>query len=171
MKLLIYTTHRTGSTSLANFLMFNFGYDYQRFNYFKNNMNKLPNDIIIKLTPTEIDYNNVHSLFDKRIVLIREDTQSQSESRVYSEVYGKKFSSYKIPNSFLYDYNYEIESMKKTIILENEKLKSITNCLVITYEQLFNSGLGIGILETYLDTKFKFNLEYNPYRNMVKHLV
>lgn len=171
MKILIYTTHRTGSTSLANFLMFNFECDYHRFNYFKNNMNKLPNNIIIKLTPIEIEYDYIESLFDKKIILIREDIQSQSESRVYSEIYGKKFSSYVIPNTFTIDYELEIESMKKTITFENEKLKSMPNCLVVTYEQLFRSDIGIKMLEVYLDTKFKFKLEYNPYRNMVKNLV
>ena len=66
MRILIYTTHRTGSTSLANFLMFNYLYDYQRYTYFKKMQNDLPTDIIIKLTPNEIDYNIVKNLFDKR---------------------------------------------------------------------------------------------------------
>jgi hypothetical protein len=108
MKILIYTTHRTGSTSLANFLMFNYSYDYQRYNYFKSVRNNLPNDIIIKLTPNEERYDEIGNYFDKRIILIRQDIKSQSESRVFSDVFGKKFSSYNISDSFLNEYSEQI---------------------------------------------------------------
>ena len=171
MKILIYTTHRTGSTSLANFLMFNLGYDYQRYTFFENKMDKLPNDIIIKLTPLEVGYNSVKNLFDKRIVLIREDYKSQSESRVYSEVYGKKFSSYTIPESFLNEYKSDIENMQNLILSENNELYELTDCLVLTYNQLYNSNEGISLMESYLGTKFKFTLENKQYRNMNQNLV
>lgn len=171
MRILIYTTHRTGSTSLANFLMFNFEYDYQRYSYFKNNLNNLPKNIIIKLTPLESFYNDISNLFDKRIVLIREDIRQQSESRIFSEVYGKKFSSYSISETFLKEYDSDIESMCEIIQSENDELKKIKNCLVLTYEELYQSNTGIQKLEKYFDTKFKFELEYKRYRNMNQNLV
>lgn len=171
MKILIYTTHRTGSTSLANFLMFNFNCDYQRFNYFKDNFNNLPNDIIIKLTPLEVDYHNVSNIFDKKIILIREDIRQQSESRVFSEIYGKKFSAYSIPQSFLKEYSFDIDEMCKLIESENNQLRKLQDCLIITYEQLYNSNEGISMMESYFDTKFKFSLENKRYRNMNQNLV
>lgn len=171
MKILIYTTHRTGSTSLANFLMFNFNCDYQRFNYFKDNFNNLPSDIIIKLTPLEVDYHNVSNIFDKKIILIREDIRQQSESRVFSEIYGKKFSAYSIPQSFLKEYSFDIDEMCKLIESENNQLRKLQDCLIITYEQLYNSNEGISMMESYFDTKFKFSLENKRYRNMNQNLV
>lgn len=171
MKILIYTTHRTGSTSLANFLMFNYSYDYQRHSYFTKMKSNLPNDIIIKLTPNEEKYNDIKSLFDKRIVLIREDINAQSESRVYSEVFGKKFSSYSISNDFLYEYKSEIKKMSEVIVNENKMLSKLSDCLVITYDQLYKSNEGVTIIESYLDTKFQFGLEYKQYRNMNQNLV
>ena len=171
MRILIYTTHRTGSTSLANFLMFNFNCDYQRFNYFKDNFDKLPNDIIIKLTPLEINYNSVCNMFDKKIILIREDVRQQSESRVFSEIYGKKFSAYSIPPSFLKEYASDIDNMCNLIESENNELKQLKDCLIITYEQLYNSNEGVSVMESYFNTKFKFELENKRYRNMNQNLV
>lgn len=170
MKILIYTTHRTGSTSLANFLMFNFGFDYQRYSYFKSNVNKLPSDIIIKLTPYEVDYNYVNHIFDKKIILIREDIKAQSESRVFSEIYGKKFSKYTISDSFLSEHADRINEMNSIILKENSELKLLKNCLHITYEELYQ-GNGVKSLETYLNTKFKYILENKRYRNMNQNLV
>jgi hypothetical protein len=171
MKILIYTTHRTGSTSLANFLMFNYSYDYQRYNYFKSVRNNLPNDIIIKLTPNEERYDEIGNYFDKRIILIREDIKSQSESRVFSDVFGKKFSSYNISDSFLNEYSEQILEMQSIIKSENDELSSYSNCVHITYDELYKSNIGIFKLEKYFDTKFKYGLEYKPYRNMSQILI
>jgi hypothetical protein len=171
MKILIYTTHRTGSTSLANFLMFNYSYDYQRHNYFKSVRNNMPNDIIIKLTLNEEGYNEISNYFDKRIILIREDIQSQAESRIYAEKENKFFSAYNIPESFLIDNNELIECQKQVIIKENELLKKYDDCLHITYEELYKSNSGILKLEEYFDTKFKYELEYKRYRNMNQNLL
>ena len=171
MRILIYTTHRTGSTSLANFLMFNYLYDYQRYAYFKKMQNDLPTDIIIKLTPNEIDYNIVKNLFDKRIILIREDIKAQAESRVYSEIFGKKFSSYTIENTFFEKYSNEITKMCKLIECENKLLVNCKDALQLTYSELYKSNIGIVKLENYFDTKFKYELEYKRYRNMNQNLL
>jgi hypothetical protein len=171
MKILIYTTHRTGSTSLANFLMFNYSYDYQRHNFFKNIRNNIPDNIIIKLTPDEENYNEISNYFDKKIVLIREDIKSQAESRVFSNIFGKKFSSYNIGESFLKQYSNEILEMESIIKLENNKLLSYNDCIHITYDELYKSNIGIFKLESYLNTKFKYVLEYKRYRNMNQNLI
>jgi hypothetical protein len=171
MKILIYTTHRTGSTSLANFLMFNYSYDYQRYNYFNNVRNDMPDDIIIKLTPNEESYNEIAKYFDKRIILIREDIKSQAESRVFSNVFGKRFASYNITNSFLNEYANEILEMESIIKLENDMLSSYSNCLCVTYDELYKSNIGIIKLEQYFNAKFKYRLEYKRYRNMNQCLI
>jgi hypothetical protein len=151
--------------------MFNYSCDYQRHNYFNSVRNNIPNDIIIKLTPNEEIYNEISNYFDKRIVLIREDVKSQSESRVFSDVFGKKFSSYNISDSFLSEYANQILKMQSIIKLENNELSSYSNCLHITYEELYKSDIGIVKLEKYFDTKFKYGLEYKRYRNMNKSLL
>jgi hypothetical protein len=171
MKILIYTTHRTGSTSLANFLMFNYGYDYKRHSYFKRKFNTDISDIIIKLTPYEEPYEDVKDLFDKRIILTRLDVKSQAESRVFADVFGRKFSSYSINDSFLNEYSTKINEMEELIKLENKNLSNYTNCLHITYEELYQTKIGIIKLEEYFDIKFKYNLEYKRYRNMNRTLI
>ena len=171
MRILIYTSHRTGSTSLANLLMFNLNCDYQRYNYFKNNFNKLPNDIIIKLTPNEIKYENISDIFDKRIVLIRNDIRLQAESRIYASKVKKMFSSYTISEDFLIKYQKEINDEIKIIDKENQLLKRCKDCLYITYEELYKSNNGINKIQKYLDLNFKYGIEYKPYRNMIKSLI
>jgi hypothetical protein len=151
--------------------MFNYSYDYQRYEYFKKNKESLPNDIIIKLTPNEESYDNVKNLFDKRIILIREDVKSQAESRVFSDVHGKNFSSYNISDSFLSEYANQILKMQSIIKLENSELNSYSNCVHITYDELYKSNIGIFKLEEYFDTKFKYRLEYKRYRNMNQSLL
>ena len=54
---------------------------------------------------------------------------------------------------------------------ENNELKQLKDCLIITYEQLYNSNEGISMMESYFDTKFKFSLENKRYRNMNQNLV
>lgn len=171
MKILIYTTHRTGSTSLANFLMFNLNCDYQRFNYFKDNFNKLPSDIVIKLTPNEISYESISNMFDKKIVLTRNDVRLQSESRVYATKVKKMFSSYKISEDFLKKYEKDIDDEIDIIDNENNILRNCKDCLHITYEELYKSNDGVIKLEKYLDVNFKYEIQYKPYRNMVKSLI
>jgi hypothetical protein len=171
MKILIYTTHRTGSTSLANFLMFNYSYDYQRHNYFNNNCNNLPNDIIIKLTPKEEHYDNIKHLFDKRIVLIREDIREQAESVVYSQLEKKVFQSYTMTKSFLIDNSELIESQIQIIMKQNELLRKCDDCFIITYEELYTSNIGIIKLENYLNIKFKYTLQYKRYRDMNQNII
>jgi hypothetical protein len=151
--------------------MFNYSYDYQRCDYFKSVRNNIPDNIIIKLTPNEENYNEITKYFDKRIILTREDIKSQAESRVFSNVFGKKFSSYNIPNSFLNEYTNQILEMESIIKLENDTLSLYSDCIHITYDELYKSNIGIIKLEQYFNTKFKYKLEYKRYRNMNQSLI
>ena len=140
MKLLIYTTHRTGSTSLAQLLMTHFNCDYQREGFFKNKeffniINKIDN-IIIKLTPSEAEYNTIRNVFDKCIVLVRDNIKEQAESRVYAEHIKKFFVPYTIDDTFFDEYKNELERMVHIIKSENELLRKCNDCLFVTYEEL-----------------------------------
>jgi len=162
MKILIYTTHRTGSTSLAELLMVHFKCEYKREGFFKNknfikNIEKIDN-IIIKLTPKEIEYNSIRNIFDKCIVLTRESVVDQAESRVYAEHVNKYFVPYKIEKDFFKIHKSELDRMIPIIESENKILKECTDCLHITYEELYYNG-GLEKIENYLNTSMILKLD------------
>ena len=176
MKILIYTSHRTGSTSLANFLMIEYKCDYYRRFHYKTdsefssvvNSNKSG---IYKVCPDEDSYERIKDMFDKRIVLIRENTRDQAESRLYSEMKEKKFSAYSISDDFLNSNRKEIREMENKIISENVEFKKLTECLHLTYEELFYSKDGLKKIENYLGFESKFEIGSKRYRNMKKQLI
>ena len=175
MKILIYTTHRTGSTSLAQLLMHHYECMYQREGFFRNqNFDKIIekiDNIIIKLTPGEIEYNLVRNKFDKCIVITRNDIQKQAESRLYADKVKKYFSPYKIENEFLEKNKAELTKMIQIIKTENEVLKRCDDCLQITYEELYYSN-GLERIANYLNTEFKLTLDNSKkYRDSVKSLI
>jgi hypothetical protein len=176
MKILIYTSHRTGSTALANFLMIEYDCDYyRRFHYNTNDefdkIVNLKSDGIYKVCPEEDSYKRIKSMFDKRIVLIRENTKEQAESRLYSEIKEKKFSAYSISNDFLNSNKQEIREMENKIISENAEFKKLIECLHLTYEELFYSKEGLKKIEDYLGFESKFEIGSKRYRNMKKQLI
>jgi hypothetical protein len=61
--------------------------------------------------------------------------------------------------------------MQSIIKSENDVLSSYSNCVHITYDELYKSNIGIFKLEKYFDTKFKYGLEYKRYRNMNQRLI
>lgn len=175
MKLLIYTTHRTGSTSLAQLLMTHYNCDYQREGFYKNkNFSKIVNsveNIIIKLTPSEAFYELVRNDFDKCIVLIRNNIKEQSESRLYAENVKKYFSPYTIDDSFLKDNSFELNRMEQIIKTENEILKKCENCLKITYEELYY-GDGLKLVEKYLEITTALKLDNSKkYRDGKRNMI
>ena len=169
MKILIYTTHRTGSTSLAELLMTHFKCEYQREGFFKNKnfIKKIEsiNNIIIKLTPNEADYNSIRNIFDKCIVLTRENTIEQAESRVYADYIKKCFVPYKIEKDFFEIYKNELNEMINVIESENKILNECTDCLHLTYEELYYKN-GLEKIENYLNTHMILKLDNSKkYRN------
>jgi hypothetical protein len=162
MKILIYTTHRTGSTSLAELLMTHYNCDYQREEFYKNkNFFKIIGsieNIIIKLTPSEADYNLVRNIFDKCIILTRNDIRAQAESRVYAEHIKKWFVPYKIEKNFFEIYKNELNRMVSVIEYENKILNECVDCLHITYEDLYYND-GLKKIEEYLNTKMILKLD------------
>jgi hypothetical protein len=168
MKILIYTTHRTGSTALAQLFMSHYKCDYHRGSL----IYPIPNDIIIKITPSESKYNIIESYFDKKIVLTRNNITDQAESRVYADLVEKKFEPYTIDKSFLVKNESKIKEMEQIIVEENRYLLSSYDCLFLTYDELYYSPDGLNKLEGYLDTKFAFRINSNKkYRNGTKSLL
>lgn len=168
MKILIYTTHRTGSTSLAELLMVHFQCDYHRGSL----LFPSPENIIIKITPAEFRYEVIKDYFDKIIILIRENIREQAESRVYADLVGKKFVPYTIEKQFLIDNKLKIDEMEQLIIRENNYLKECDDSLFLTYDELYNSPEGLLKIEDYLGTKFSFRIDNGKkYRDNTKSLI
>jgi hypothetical protein len=168
MKILLYTTHRTGSTSLAELLMTHYGYNYHRGSL----LFPPPENIIIKITPAEFRYEVIKDYFDKVIVLVRENIREQAESRVYADLVEKKFVPYTIENQFLIDNKLKIDEMEQLIIRENNYLKECGDCLFLTYDELYNSSDGMIKMEEYLGTKFPFRVNNGKkYRDNRKSLI
>jgi hypothetical protein len=175
MKILIYTTHRTGSTSLAQLLMTHYNCDYQREGFYKNkNFFKIINNvenIIIKLTPAEVDYNSVRNIFDKCIVLTRNNIRAQTESRLYANLIKKYFIPYTIDDLFLKEHMYELNQVEEIIKNENKILNKSENCLHLTYEDLYYND-GLKKIEEYLNTSILLKLDNSKkYRNGKRNIM
>lgn len=131
-----------------------------------------PDDIIIKITPLESKYDTIQSYFDKRIVLTRDNVKDQAESRVYADLVEKKFEPYTIDDTFLLENRGKIEEMEQIIIEENKYLLTLSDCLFLTYDELYYSSVGLDKLGEYLETKFAFTINSNKkYRNGAKSLI
>lgn len=180
MRILLYTGYRTGSYSLGEWLSteLNIKQYHEPFNklneyaieYYKNFTIEKSDKCIIKISPADgFDFIKLKPLFDKIIVLYREDTLSQAESMIWSEqtntfhhkhINGKfKFAHYKISNEWLVENKKSIDSLKLDFDLQNKIFKSLTDCLILTYEELYYSNLGIKKLENYI--KFNAKSSFN----------
>jgi hypothetical protein len=122
---------------------------------------------------TEDDYQNLKKLFDKKIILYRENIREQAESiiwanekqlwhnRWHANTETSSFISayYTIPQDWLDAHADVIESTIAGLEIENEELKLLTDCLHITYEELYYSDNGIKKVEDYIGfkSKSKFN--------------
>jgi LPS sulfotransferase NodH len=127
-------------------------------------------DCIIKISPADgYDFENLKILFDKSIVVYREDTLAQAESMLWAQqenIYHHThindkmtYAYYSITDDWLIKNKKYIDLLKKNLDLENKIFKSLKDCLIITYEELYYSNLGIKKLEEYIEfnAKSKFN--------------
>ena len=180
MRILLYTGYRTGSKSLGNWLRIELGIPYfheyynksneEKWNYYKKiDLNKI-NDYIIKISPNDgFNFDELIKKYDKVILLYREDTMAQAQSMIWAQdkqswhhIYlNNEFinAHYTIPNEWLIEHITEIESLQNSYEKENALLKSLTNCLHITYEELYYSAHGLEKIENYIGfkSKSKFN--------------
>jgi len=201
MKILIYTGYRTGSNSFGERLSIelNLPYHHEPFNKIitipsmvidkilleekislgKNISIEETEDCIIKVSPSDgFNYEELKKLFDKIIVLYRENTKEQAESMLWANAkqlwhhvrVNDKFISahYIIPTDWLNINAEEIELWDVKLQKENEILKSLTDCLHITYEELYYSDEGIKKIEDYIGFKSKSKFDkMHKLRNQV----
>lgn len=180
VKILIYTTYRTGSHMLGEFLSKETGhnfFDEGMMTDYKNN-----NDFIIKMVPDcepsfkennqefKFFINDDHIFFDKVIILYQEDTLNQTISELVAQQRniwrhdGESFDAY---------YTIDEEFIRKNldqIVWRNENningrnfLKSVEHGLKISYEDLF-FGDGEDKLSDYLGIKFKTTIKDPRYK-------
>jgi hypothetical protein len=188
MKILLYTGYRTGSRSLGEFLTNEIHVEYHHeplnkngsYNLEKNGNFNLDNleKYTVKFSPAD-DFNfkdNINK-FDKIIILYRENIKEQAESLIWAE--DKKlfhggwqddgtmnFAHYTIDDLFLKNNVDKIDKLIEKIKTENKYMISLNVGLLLTYEELFFSEIGLNKLETYLDVKFKTKLNpINKLRN------
>jgi hypothetical protein len=187
MKILVYTGYRTGSRSLGEWLNTELGihYYHEPLNIHNNvSINKYPNfnidnvnNGIIKISPRDVlNIMEVYYKFDKRIVLYRENTREHAESIIWANeneswhntAVNKKFTSahYTIPSEWLQLNLKKIDAVESSLVKEKQMLKLLKDCLILTYEELYYSEVGINKLEQYLgfESKTKFN-SINKLRN------
>jgi len=175
MKILSYTGFRTGSRSFGEWLSFELTLPYYhepfhpKFNI-KNFSIEDTGDCIIKIPPSDgFDYQNLKKLFDKTIILYRENTKEQAESTLWAEekkiwhhdwctnIQNSSFRSahYTIPQDWLDKNEKTIKYYAEAVQRENEELKLLKDCLHITYEELYYSEKGIKKIEDYIGFKSK----------------
>jgi hypothetical protein len=186
MKILLYTGYRTGSNSFGEWIsiQLNLPYYHEPFNPnfdIKNFSIEDAGDCIIKIPPDDgFDYENLKIIFDKKIILYRENTREQAESIIWAnekqlwhngwhtntETSSFINAYYTIPNDWLDTNAGIIESTIDALEIENEELKLLKDGLHITYEELYYSDKGIKKVEDYIGfkAKTKFN-SINKLRN------
>ena len=74
-----------------------------------------PENIIIKITPTEFRYEEIKDYFDKIIVLVRENINEQAESWLFADKVKKYFVPYTIDDNFLEENKDELGVKIETI--------------------------------------------------------
>jgi len=180
MKILIYTNYRTGSKSLGEWLSNELNCDYYHEPLNQSNEYAIINsglfdlkriqNCIVKVSPGDgFDLSYLNNVFDKIIILYRENTLEQSESMCWSIV-NKIYHHHYSGNSFKYAYydlsdEWKSENMDKILELKNnfdkekEFFKSLEYGLQLSYEELYYSDLGIKLIEDYIGfvSKAKIN--------------
>jgi len=176
MKILLYTGYRTGSRSLGDWLSYelNIPYYHEPFNvtnpktlekYANFNLDTM-GDGIVKISPMDnFDFNDIKNKFDKVIVLYRENIKEQAESFIwakYATIYHHTFvddkfvyAHYTIDDKFLKDKSSEIKLEMRRLYDENEYVTSLNVGVLLSYEELYFSEIGLKKIEDYLDVKFK----------------
>jgi hypothetical protein len=109
-------------------------------------------NIVVKCLSFEVEKNqHVLTLFDKIIVIVRNNTKEQSESLWNSKRTNNWGERYYISPSQLKLNSVEISLEEPRLIFENNKLKEIGNSLQVTYEGVYVSGLDIERITNFIN--------------------
>mgnify|MGYP003704729535 CR=1 FL=1 len=98
----------------------------------------------------------IKNLFDKRIILIRENKKEQAESRLYADLVEKKFSEYTIPNEFIQLHTEDLKNLQNKIEEEKDKIEF---CGLLT--DLFHNRIDyiVGDFDAEMDSSIKSTME------------
>ncbi len=176
MKILIYTSFRTGCKTLGDWLEselrilyyhepFNLEYEEnfkKKFNLYDMEHTDPLGCIVRIIFSSNIMYDEIKKLFNKHIILYREDTKEQAESFVWAQKtnnyhFNRKLSNlgyYSIDDYFLNENKDEIKNYITIFDKEKEHLKSLEG-LKISYEELFIEKTGLNKIYEYLNFKSK----------------
>jgi LPS sulfotransferase NodH len=163
MKILVYSTHRTGSNNFIKWLSNEL--NYKSFFELEQIPHNVTDNFIVKRIPPLIqeeievgfEFERDYIKFDKVIVLYREDTLKQSESNVYAINKGKwRHAStldgfYSLDEKFFNKHRRSIEIGKERFDNLKEYFKNINvKCLKLIYEEIFFDLEKIKQIEEYI---------------------
>jgi hypothetical protein len=168
MKILIYSTGRSGSGNLCTFLSNELGYtkidepfNKKLWRNSKYNLKDLEQDnIVCKCLIDEWEYegsgiknvDELISLFDKIIILTREDVTLQAES-LFVAFNNKRWSTkYNVSESFILKNKNKIDEYKNLLLNQNLKLNKLTG-LKVTYEGIYFRKDDIDKIKEYIELK------------------
>lgn len=156
MKILLLSEGRTGSYSVMDWISLDLNLhiipELQECDYVNRD------NIIVKRMLTNNDFilDDV-KYFDKIIILYREDTLQQAESSLWAILKKKwhhsfdtKDGFYSIDDGYLIENHNEIWNIKYRLDKTLMSYKSLDFGLKISYEDIFNNGIGQKILEDYI---------------------
>ena len=169
-KILVYSTGRTGSYEVCEWISKELSIPF--FVEFNDDSSENGSKIVKRDSPSVI-FEDIESLYNKKILLYRKDTLSQAESlfrahvsEIYHQPKGERLISYRLSDNVLLDNAQRIAQIKMEIELANEFVfKSEDKGLIISYEEIFIDGTGENKILDYIGFEAKSKL-YNPERKM-----
>ena len=160
MKILLFSTYRTGSHALMNWIC----RELKLTRISEIEEISVEDDFIVKRTLESVNFNfeDEYKKYDKVIILYRRDTVKQAESNFYAtknETWHE--FKYELPQEEIDNHFHRIKGAKGTFDIGNEYFINInvTNCLKVTYEDIFYEGIGQKEIEDYLEFKSKSKLQ------------
>jgi len=168
-RILVYATGRTGSYEVCEWISKELSIPF--FVEFDDDSTENGSKIV-KRDHTVI-FEDIESLYNKKILIYRKDTLSQAESlfrahvsEIYHQPKGERLISYRLSDDVLLDNAQRIAQIKMEIELSNEFVfKSEDKGLLISYEEIFIDGTGENKILDYVGFEAKSKL-YNPERKM-----
>jgi hypothetical protein len=173
MRIAIISHYRSGSTMFSRWLSLELGYYLiiEPYNTDKSwNKNREYNieqslqleNVVVKYlynqfnTPMEIE--SVLNSFDKIILLIRQNDKESAISAVYADENKKFHNTYFIDDMWIDNHIGLIENEIINLTMLKDKIKNISNGLLVTYENIFEEKIDIDKIKNYIGLDmFKHN--------------
>jgi len=160
MKILLFSTYRTGSHTLMDWLCGELGLtkisELEDIN--------VDDNFIVKRTLDHLDFDFEEECknYDKVIILYRKDTLKQAESNFYATRHRVWHRiKYELSQEDIDGNFHDIKSVKGMFDTNNLYFNNVAvdNCLKVTYEDIFYEGIGQKEIEDYLEFKSKNKLQ------------